>query len=314
VKVRVLFNPFSGFRQRRREDLNGLVSVFQKHGLETETVELIEKYQCTVMARQAAEKGYGMVVVIGGDGTVNEAVCGLVNSGVPLGIVPAGSGNGISRALGIPQEPVEACRIIATGHTRKVDVGELNGRFFLGVAGVGYDALVGHLFEEKWGQQRGLWAYFLSALMGYFQYRPHPIELYTGDRLISAVPLLVTVANTTQFGGGAIIAPHARPDDGLFDICIIHHLNLLQALYYWPRLFSGRIDTVPQWEMVRADSLELVSGRPVHVHVDGESLDLSNHVRIRMVPGGLNIRVPHTTVHSDAPPEGFIGQADSAEK
>jgi diacylglycerol kinase (ATP) len=292
VKIRVLFNPYSGFRLRSREDLDQLEAMFLNHGLNAEMIRLTERFQCTVLAREAAKRGYGMVVVVGGDGTINEAVCGLVNSDVPLGIVPAGSGNGISRALGIPLNPMEACRVIADGRDRKVDVGQLNGRFFLGVAGVGYDALVGHLFEQRWGKQRGLWSYFLSALVGFFQYRPHPIQLRTNDRIISLAPLLVTVANTTQFGGGAIIAPQARPDDGLFDICIIRHLNLLQALYYWPRLFSGRIDTIPQWEMVRADSVELISGRPVHVHVDGEFLDLSAHVRIRIVPGGLRVRVP----------------------
>jgi len=292
VKVRVLYNPWSGSQLKSRGDLDELRSVFLGYGLQVEMIRLTEKYQCTVMARQAVEEGYDMVVVVGGDGTVNEAVCGLVNSDVRLGIIPAGSGNGISRTLGIPLNTYEACRVIAEGDNRRIDVGLLNGHHFLGVAGVGYDALVGHLFEQRWGKQRGLGSYFLSALAGYFQYRPYPIQLRTGQESRSIAPLLVTIANTTQFGGGAIIAPHAVPDDGLFDVCIIHHLSLLQALYYWPRLFSGRIDTVPQWEMLRADTLELLSEKPVPVHVDGDFLELSAHVRISLVPGGLSVRVP----------------------
>lgn len=292
MKVRVLYNPWSGSQLKSRGDLDELRSVFLGYGLQVEMIRLTEKYQCTVMARQAVEEGYDMVVVVGGDGTVNEAVCGLVNSDVRLGIIPAGSGNGISRTLGIPLNTYEACRVIAEGDNRRIDVGLLNGHHFLGVAGVGYDALVGHLFEQRWGKQRGLGSYFLSALAGYFQYRPYPIQLRTGQESRSIAPLLVTIANTTQFGGGAIIAPHAVPDDGLFDVCIIHHLSLLQALYYWPRLFSGRIDTVPQWEMLRADTLELLSEKPVPVHVDGDFLELSAHVRISLVPGGLSVRVP----------------------
>jgi len=292
VKIRVLYNPCSGSQLRTREDLDQLRSTFGSYDLQTEIIRLTEKYQCTVLARQAVEEGCQMVVVVGGDGTVNEAVCGLVNSDVILGIIPTGSGNGISRTLGIPLNPSEACRVIAEGESRRIDVGLLNGHHFLGVAGVGYDALVGYLFEQKWGKQRGLWSYFLSALVGYFQYRPYPIQLQIGRETRSVAPLLVTIANTTQFGGGAIIAPQAEPDDGLFDICIIHHLNLIQALYYWPRLFSGRIDTVPQWEMMRTDALELTSDQPVPVHVDGDFLELSAHVRISLVPGGVSVRVP----------------------
>jgi YegS/Rv2252/BmrU family lipid kinase len=292
MKVRVLYNPSSGSHLRSREDLGQLQSVFHGYGLEAEMIRLTEKYQCTVLARRAVEEDYGMVVAVGGDGTVNEAVCGLIHGDIPLGIIPAGSGNGISRTLGIPLNPMEACRVIAEGFTRRIDVGLLNGHHFLGVAGVGYDALVGYLFEQRWGKQRGLWSYVLSALAAYFQYRPYPIQLRTEQGIRSISPLLVTIANTTQFGGGAIIAPHAEPDDGLFDICIVHHLHLLQALYYWPRLFSGRIDTVPQWEMLRSDALELVSDRPVPVHVDGDFLEMSAHVRISLVPGGLPVRVP----------------------
>ncbi len=292
VKVRILYNPGSGFQLRSRGDLDRLRSLFLDYGLQAEIIRLTEKYQCTVLARQAVEEGYEMVVVIGGDGTVNEAVCGLVNSDVLLGIIPAGSGNGISRTLGIPLNPSEACRVIAEGHSRRIDVGLLNGHYFLGVAGVGYDALVGYLFERRWGKLRGMWNYFLSAVVGYFQYRPYPIELRTGHETRSVAPLLVTIANTTQFGGGAIIAPQAQPDDGLFDVCIVHQLNLFQALYYWPRLFSGHIDTVPQWEMLRTDAVEVISDKPLPVHVDGDFLELSAHVRVSLVPGGLSVRVP----------------------
>lgn len=292
MKIRVLYNPGSGFQLRSREDIDRLQAIFLGYGLKAEMIRLTEKYQCTVLARRAVKDGCGMVVVVGGDGTVNEAVCGMVHSDVPLGIIPAGSGNGICRTLGIPLDPLEACRVIAEGFSRRIDVGILNGHHFLGVAGIGYDALVGYLFEQRWGKLRGLWNYFLSAVVGYFQYRPYPLELRTDHETRSLAPLLVTAANTTQFGGGAIIAPDAKPDDGLFDVCIVHQLNFFQALYYWPRLFSGRINTVPQWEMLRTDTLEVTSDKPLPVHVDGDFLELSAHVRISLVPGGLSVRVP----------------------
>jgi len=248
-----------------------------------------------LLAREAVVEGFDLVVAVGGDGTVNEVVCGLANSGVPLGIVPAGSGNGLAREFGIPMKMKEACRTLIQGRTRVVDVGKIENRFFLGTAGVGYDALTVRIFEEKWGSRRGLLPYFHVAFTGFLEYKAHQVTLKFNDHQITVLPLLVTAANTTQFGGGAVIAPQARPDDGLLDICIIHDLSFLKAFFHWPKLFSGRIDRLPQWEVYRTDSLEISSDFPLPVHVDGEPIAESTHVHIKLLPGALQIRVPEDT-------------------
>jgi YegS/Rv2252/BmrU family lipid kinase len=296
VKIRVLFNPVSGRRRRGSNAISDIKEIFAGYGIETQVICLRAKWQAADLTEKAVRQGAEMVVVVGGDGTINEAVCGLVGSGIPLGIIPAGSGNGISRQFNIPMELEAACRVIANGRTQSVDVGSLNGRFFLGTAGVGYDAMVGQLFEERWGKQRGMWPYFLSAVSGFFRYRARPLHMCMDDEVVDVVPLLVTAANTAQYGGGAIIAPQAKPNDGLLDVCVIHDVNFFQALYHWPKLFVGRINKMPQWDMYRTRSLEMFSDHPIPVHVDGEPVGCSTHVCINVVPGSLLVRIPRDVI------------------
>jgi diacylglycerol kinase (ATP) len=292
MKARVLLNPISGRGRQPEDDLSDLRRIFAEHGIEVQVVRLQMRGQAVQLSREAVDQGFDLVVAIGGDGTINEVVCGLVHSTVPLGIVPAGSGNGMARAFGVPLNRKQACMSLLQGHTREVDVGELNGRFFLGVAGIGYDALVGKLFEERWGGHRGLLPYVHSALLAFFQYKALPVHLQFNGRGIDLLPKLVTVANTPQFGAGAVIAPQAKPDDGLFDVCAISDLSFFQALYHWPKIFLKQVDRMPQWEMFRTDSLEISSDLPLPVHVDGEPIGEYARLRISLLPRALRILVP----------------------
>jgi len=295
LKIRIVVNPISGQGRRPQDDIVELERIFADYGIKSQVICLQMRQQATLLAREAVTEGFDMVVAVGGDGTINEVVCGLVNSEVPLGIVPAGSGNGLARAFGIPLKIRQACRTIIQGRTREVDVGKMNDRFFLGVAGIGYDALVSKLFENRWGKRRGLLPYFHTAFRAFLQYKAIPVRLQLGDRNLEVVPLLVTVANTAQFGGGAVIAPQAKPDDGLFDVCIIRDLSFLKALFHWPKLFTGRIDLMSQLSVYQTDSLEISSDLTVPVHVDGEYVGESTHLRVTLLPSALRIRVPGDT-------------------
>lgn len=295
MKAKIIVNPISGRGRRPQADISNLRRIFTDYGIETHVVRQRMTGHATSLARGAVDQGFDIVVAVGGDGTVNEVVCGLVNSKVPLGIVPAGSGNGLAREFGIPMKMNAACQTIIKGRTRVVDVGKMDDRFFLGTAGFGYDALAVKIFEEKWGSRRGLLPYFHVAFAGFLEYRAHPVRLKFNDRQITVFPLLVTAANTTQFGGGAVIAPRAKPDDGLLDVCIIHQLSFLKALFHWPKLFIGGIDRLPQWEVYRTDSLEISSDFPLPIHVDGEPVPESTHVQVNLLPGALQIRVPEDT-------------------
>lgn len=292
MRAKIIVNPISGHGRRPHNDVTDLKRIFAEDDIECQVICQRIRGQGTLLARQAVAEGFDMVVAMGGDGTINEVVCALVNTNVPLGIVPAGSGNGVARELGIPLNMRDACRTIIHGRTRLVDVGQMNGRFFLGTAGIGYDAMVGKLFEEKWGNRRGLMPYVHAAVLAFFKYRAQPVRLHFEGRQLTVLPLLVTAANVAQFGGGAIIAPEAKPDDGQLDICIIHRLTFFQALYHWPKLFRGRIDRMPQWEMHRTNSLEITAPSPMPVHMDGEPVQESASLKIDLLPNALCVRVP----------------------
>jgi YegS/Rv2252/BmrU family lipid kinase len=296
MKIKVLLNPISGRGRQPQDDISSLRRIFAEHGISPQVILLQQRGQATQLARAAVDENFDMVVAVGGDGTINEIVCGLVNTDVPLGIIPAGSGNGLARTFCIPLDIERACWALLKGRTRQLDVGKLNDRFFLGVAGIGYDALVGKLFEEKWGGRRGLLPYLHTALWGFFRYKVSPIRLRLNGLDMDLLPRLVTIANTRQFGGGAIIAPDAKPDDGLFDICIVHDISFFKALYHWPKLFAGKIDRVPQWEMHRAAAVEIFSQIPVPVHVDGEPIAESTQLKVSLLPGALHVRFPQDPV------------------
>ncbi|MFC1683629.1 diacylglycerol/lipid kinase family protein, partial [Candidatus Zixiibacteriota bacterium] len=176
MKIRVLLNPISGRGRQPQDDISNLRHFFAEQGVSAQVISLQSRGQATQLAREAVAENFDMVVAVGGDGTINETVCGLVNSDVPLGIIPAGSGNGLARTFCIPLDIKGACRTLLQGQTRSLDVGKLNDRFFLGVAGIGYDALVSRLFEEKWGGRRGLLPYLHTAVLGFFRYRVTPIH------------------------------------------------------------------------------------------------------------------------------------------
>ncbi len=294
MRARVIINPMAGRGRRLEKDISHLESIFASHGMESHTICQQMRGHGTLLAKEAVAEGFDVVVAVGGDGTVNEVVCGLVNSGVPLGIVPAGSGNGLAREFGIPLRMEEACQSIIKGQTRAVDVGRMNGRCFLGTAGAGYDGFVVKLFEQKWGNRRGLLPYLHVALMGFFEHEIGPVRLKLNGRKLTVLPLLVTAANATQFGGRAVIAPKALPDDGLLDLCVIDKVNFFQAFYHWPKLFMGSIDRMPQWQTYRTDCVEISSDSPLPIHVDGEPLHGTTRLKIDVLPKALHIRVPRT--------------------
>lgn len=230
----------------------------------------------TKFALEAIREGYSRVVAVGGDGTINEVATALVHQEAVLGIIPVGSGNGLARTLKIPLTWRKACQLLLNGHIRQIDVGKLDGRYFFSNAGIGFEAHLGDLYDKRVGSRRGIWPYFFLAAREFFRFQRSEVtlEFITTDskenKIITCKPFLITVANTGQFGGGAIIAPEALPDDGVFNLCIIHEINFLQALYHAPKLFTGEITRMPQMERYPITELKIIQKSSVLAHVDGE--------------------------------------------
>ena len=197
---------------------------FQKQNIENHGHEL---------AAEARDNGYDAVVAVGGDGTANEVATALIHSDVALGIIPVGSGNGLARGVKIPMSIRKATKLLIDGDTRIIDAGKIEHKYFFIVTGVGFDALIGKLFDDQ--NIRGPLPYFTIGFREFLFYRPEMFILKFNGKKIAVPALLVTVANMKGWGAGVYISPNAEPDDGLLDICIIHRIKLLYGLYHFSK-------------------------------------------------------------------------------
>jgi diacylglycerol kinase (ATP) len=227
------------------------------------------------------------VIAVGGDGTVQEAVNGLLDAGAAttLGIVPVGTGNDLARSLRLPRDPADAWTAAIGRASTTIDVARALGgggrtRWFASAGGVGFDAEVARAMTRRRGWQRGPAGYLvtaLSQLRGYAN-RPVRITLDDGETLERRI-LLVAVSNGEYYGGGMHIAPGALVDDGLMDLCIVGDIGRLAALAQLPNLYRGRHTDHPAVEMRRTRALIVEGDADTLVHLDGEPF------------GGLPLRV-----------------------
>lgn len=228
---------------------------------------------------------------------MNEVASELAFTGAALGIVPSGSGNGLSRELGIPFDPAAAFEIaLASGRDRVIDAGELEGRLFFNLAGIGLDARVARRFAAGGLVRRGFFRYLEIAAQELFTYEPdeHTIVVDGDEQRVRA--LLVAIANGRQYGNGAIIAPHACLDDGRLDVVVVEERSVAATLVQVPRVFAGSVDRVRGVTIRRGEAVEISSARPVVCHVDGEPFVGGASVRGRVRRAALRVRVPESPV------------------
>jgi YegS/Rv2252/BmrU family lipid kinase len=246
------------------------------------------------IALKAIDEGASLVCGWGGDGTVNEIAAVLAQSPVSLGIIPGGSGNGLARELGISLQPARAIQQMVMGVDRWLDMGEIGGRRFVNVAGLGFDAHVARCFNER-GRRRGFWAYITTSFTELFSYRPeaYAIALPNGER-IEGQALMVVLANAAQYGNGARVAPDALPDDGRLDLVFVESRSPLQNMWRARRLFDGQLAREKGVSFRRADTMTISNGHEaLWFHVDGEPVQgTGGPLDVRIHPRALRVRVP----------------------
>jgi YegS/Rv2252/BmrU family lipid kinase len=244
-------------------------------------------------ALRAAEAGE-LPVVMSGDGLVGQVGGALANTATPLGIIPGGRGNDLARVLGIPKEPAGSVAVLADGNEREIDVGEANGRPFLCIASFGFDSECNRLANEtKWIKGNLVYAY--SALRTMASWRPATFTVaIAGREPIEVIGYSVAIANSQAFGGGMYVAPHAKLDDGLFDVISIgSEIGKLRYLSNLPKVFKGtHVDEDGVMEIHAAGSTVTVSAdRDFEVYADGEHLtDLP--ATLSVLPRALRVIAP----------------------
>lgn len=300
MKVRAILNPRAGLASARARR-----ALIEGPWPDLELIETEAPGHAKELAREAAAAGCDLVLVAGGDGTANEVAWGLLGSAVALGLVPVGSGNGLARTLRIPLRPAAALRVLRDAAVRSMDVGFANDRPFLNVSGAGLDALVGADFHShgRSGGRRGVLTYVRLSIPRALRYRAPEWRLRAeAGAGFEGRALIVAAVNGRQYGGGAILAPAARLDDGLLDVVVFEDAGALEVLANAPRLFLGTIAGFRRYRHLRAAAARLESAAPFLHHRDGEPEDAATALELRVEPKALRVLVPRSVAEDPAGP------------
>lgn len=288
LRVCFIYNPISGVRRlksledlvRQNLDLNRFDYTIQVTSSPKDAMRL---------ATTAVQDNFDIIVAVGGDGTINEIVQGMGNTPLMLGIIPTGSGNGLARHLEIPLEPEKAIKLINNLNTRTIDIASINGYPFASIAGLGFDARVANKYRKL--KKRGFYGYFRVVMMEFFRYREREYTLSFNDQKINRQALSLSIANSNQFGYNTIIAPTAKPDDGLLDIVIVKKFPLSEIPRMIGLLFTGKIDQSSYIESYKTTEIFIVRKRGKRVNIDGEAIKMGKEISVRIQPAAIKVIV-----------------------
>jgi diacylglycerol kinase (ATP) len=299
----VIINPASGpgragIEERTRYRTSIASQTLDRLGVPHRIEVTQARDHAAALAREAVAAKAGLVFAWGGDGTMNEIASVLAFSGVPLALIPGGSGNGFARALGLSMKPARAIEQAIRGQERPIDAGEIGGRLFFNVAGIGFDAHVARVFNER-GMKRGFLAYIKTSLVELFGYRAASYRLHLpDDETLQREALMVVVANSPQYGNGALVAPHARPDDGHLNLVVTPAGSPLLNMWRARRLFDGQVVRVPGVLLRDVQTMRIGNGASSNgvlwFHADGEVTEGAAPLQVRIHPHALRVRVPAT--------------------
>lgn len=287
-KIAFIINPISGTGSKKaipeiiRENLD-------ENLFEHEVAFTCHRFHGRDLAKQYAEAGYDAVIAVGGDGTVNEVAGSLRHTDTALGIIPAGSGNGLARHLAIPMNTKKAIQLLNHSEPIHIDYGMVNNQPFFCTCGTGFDAYVSTEFAK--GKQRGIMAYLEKTITGYFNYRSQNYHV-TGENIdIKTKAFVLTFANASQWGNNAYIAPQASVQDGQMDISILSNFPLIALPSLALQLFTKTIDKDFFMTTLRTSYATLHREQPGPFHFDGEPYEEGKKIEVRIVKDGLKVWV-----------------------
>ncbi len=260
----------------------------------------------TILARDAAERGYDVIVAVGGDGTSNEIINGLMASKLEgkkitkLAVIPAGRGNDFAASMGIPKELEEAVKAIAAGKTRTIDVGQVfggnypNGKFFCNGIGIGFDTIVGFEAAKLPAFLSGIPGYLIAAVKTIFLYFKAPIlRVKIDNETLEQQCLMVSVMNGWRMGSSFKMTPLSKPDDGLFSLMIVDQVSRLVAIKLMAKIMAGTQEGHPSVKMPLTSSIEITALKgKLPVHADGETIcEKGDYLSAKIFPKQIDLIV-----------------------
>jgi YegS/Rv2252/BmrU family lipid kinase len=285
-RIPVVLNPSAG-RGLAGAREGELRRIFQGVGVSAEVFRTESPDQAQELAREFCARAEPVVVAAGGDGTINSVAQALVGTTTALGILPMGSGNDYARVLGIPQDLKEAAKILVSGQPRPVDVGEVQGRFYLNSLGMGIDGQIAYDYQTH-RFLKGEVGYLLATIFEVFRFRPVEMEVRTESWSFLGSLLTVAVMNGPWAGGGFCLAPQAKPDDGRLDLALIGHYPRFVRLVVLPKTRDGSYLALKRTKLVPAKEVKIQAERPLVVHMDGELLpERISSLEVQIYPQAL---------------------------
>ena len=245
------------------------------------------------LAKKALEEGYEIVVAVGGDGSINEVASVLMGTEVVLGIIPAGSGNGLAMHLGYGRDIDEAIKKFNTAVVQTIDCGTMNGRPFFNIAGVGFDGLVSNMM--KGSHWRGFIPYFLKSVEAGLSYTPRDCRIELDDKVLNFKCFAISIANGPMYGYNFQIAPDARLDDGLFEVVILKDAPFWQYFAAVPSMLNSKIYEADFVEHFAARCVKISVEGENHVHLDGEGILMEGDLNFELKPKAIKVLVPAKT-------------------
>jgi diacylglycerol kinase (ATP) len=291
TKIIFIVNPKAGITPKSKVIIELLAGNIFPSSRFIQEVAFTERVgHATELARDAVARKFDVIVASGGDGTINEVACAMVNTGIPMGILPAGSGNGLARCLGISMSYALALRTIIRGKTKLMDVAFVNDKLFTSIAGIGFDAFVAKKFADS--AIRGMLSYMQIILKEFRHYKPVKYNLTVDGKEIEKMALMIVFANSDQFGFNTRIAPDAKVDDGLLDVCVIRKMPVSKLLTVGYHSMRGTLAETGFAEYYKGKEISINNIDDPLMNIDGEPKIVNSPLNISIKPLSLCVIVP----------------------
>jgi diacylglycerol kinase (ATP) len=292
-KVLFIVNKFSGGAYQPQVE-GKILSACEQRGIEAKIEFTRARGHATELARQAVnENNVDLVVGVGGDGTVNEVAQGLIHSEMKLGILPKGSGNGLARHLGVPMKISDALITLFDSQVIGMDTFTVNGKLSLNVSGIGFDGHVANLFANH--TKRGLQGYAKVTVNEFIQFKEFEAEVITEDKSIKRNTFIIAIANSSQYGNNARIAPAASVCDEILHVCFLKKVPPYRLDFVYS-FFAGTIQDNSFCEFLETRNMSIKLNSPMAYHVDGEPCGVNDHFDIELLPHSLKVLAPKSSL------------------
>lgn len=306
IRVKLIANPGAGNVLEAASRLEQVTHYLSDSGLKVDVALAHPKKEAIPIARKAVKDGYDVVIAMGGDGTLGAVIRGIAGSKVHLGIIAAGTENDIARSLGIPEDLKDACALIASGHIRKLDLGQVSTKkskkfYFFMLTAIGLTATIFPLIKEV---PEGKWSGIKDGIAAFLKFDSKPTVFLTldGESKIETETMLVTVTNTPIIGARNLVAPDASMEDGLLDIAVYPGFSKVGLISYF--LKTAHEGSTPDGTIQRYQARKIKIKTSPKLDVAAEGIILGKGTaRIKVLPGALRVISPEPGTGAEKPQE-----------